>query len=161
MMATSKQRAAAPDDLSAEGGREPPDGTAAPARVNKSEAIRGEARAIIDAGGQPRPSEIVRALESQGIDVAAAMVSTVLKKMGLQRRPRRAKATSPATPRNATPRQAAPREAPSRKDVAPRREPVPAGSFTLEQLIAAKQFVETVGSPRQAMALLDALDRLM
>ena len=156
MMATSKQRAAAPDDSSAEGGREPPDDTAAPARVNKSEAIRGEARAIIDAGGQPRPSEIVRALESQGIDVAAAMVSTVLKKMGLQRRPRRAKAAGPALPR-----QAAPREAPSRKDVAPRREPVPAESFTLEQLIAAKQFVETVGSPRQAMALLDALDRLM
>jgi arginine repressor len=153
MMARSKPRAAAPDDSAdAEGIAKAAEGTAAE-RVNKSEAIRGEARAILDAGGQPRPSAIVRALESQGIAVAPAMVSTVLKKMGLERRPRRTSGSAARQP------------AASRVPAAPRREPAGAGatesSFTLHQLIAAKKFVEMVGSPRQAMALLDALDRLM
>jgi hypothetical protein len=144
MMARSKRRAAAPEDSGAGGGSEPPADAVAEARVNKSEAIRGEARLILDAGGQPRPSAIVRALESQGIEVAPAMVSTVLKKMGIERRPRRKSDGAARQP-------AAARE--------------PAGSaessFTLHQLIAAKKFVEMVGSPRQALALLEALDRLM
>jgi len=34
-------------------------------------------------------------------------------------------------------------------------------SFTIDQLLAAKKFVESIGSPRQAMALLAALDRIL
>jgi hypothetical protein len=33
-------------------------------------------------------------------------------------------------------------------------------AFTLTDLIAAKKFVEMIGSPRRAMSLLDALDKL-
>jgi hypothetical protein len=33
-------------------------------------------------------------------------------------------------------------------------------SFTVHELLAAKKFVEMIGSPRQAMALLDALDKI-
>jgi arginine repressor len=150
MMARSKPRAPAPEDAGAADGKAPAADDTAPARVNKSEAIRGEARAILDAGGQPRPSAIVRALESQGIEVAPAMVSTVLKKMGLERRPRRG-AGGPAR------QPVAVREPVARREATGAAE----SSFTLHQLIAAKKFVEMVGSPRQAMALLDALDRLM
>lgn len=151
MMARSKPRAVAPQDFDNGGDSEPAADAAAPARVNKSEAIRGEARAILDAGGQPRPSAIVRALESRGIEVAPAMVSTVLKKMGLERRPRRKSGGAARQPVAA------------REPAAPRREPADSteSSFTLHQLIAAKKFVEMVGSPRQALALLEALDRLM
>jgi hypothetical protein len=116
-------------------------------RVNKSEEIRSEARQLLDTGRQPRPSEIVRLLGARDIVVAPAMVSTVLKKMGVRGRPRR----SPAVKRSTPP----PREP------AAAGQPSPGESFTLEQLIAAKQFVETVGSPKQAMALLDALDQLL
>ena len=150
MMAKSKARLVESED--AEGAEDGGIATAEASSerpVNKSEAIRVEGRAVLDAGGQPRPSEIVRSLAARGIDVAPAMVSTVLKRMGVQRRARR--------PSAASARQPAPtREAPARRESAASAE-----SFTVDQLITAKKFVETVGSPKRAMALLDALDRLM
>lgn len=147
MMARPRAESVAADDADeSDTEAEGPAEAAPDARVNKSEEVRAEARRLLDAGQQPRPSEIVRLLAARDIAVAPAMASTVLKRMGVQGRPRRSVA------QRAKP---------------PRREPggtppsSPAESFTLEQLIAAKQFVETVGSPKQAMALLDALDRLM
>lgn len=150
MMAKSKARLVESEDAeeAEDGGIATAEASSEP-RVNKSEAIRAEGRAILDAGGQPRPSEIVRSLAARGIDVAPAMVSTVLKKMGVQRRARRTSAS-------------AGRQAAQTREASPRREPaVSAESFTVDQLITAKKFVETVGSPKRAMALLDALDRLM
>jgi len=114
-------------------------------KVNKSQEIRDEARTILESGGQPRPSAIVRSLAARGIEVAPAMVSAVLKRSGVRSRPRRAAA-----------RPAAPARAPAARQQAEVSE-----AFTLEQLIAAKQFVESVGSPQRAMALLGALERLL
>ena len=63
----------------------------------------------------------------------------VLKKEGVERRPRKVK-TSPAP--------------------AAKISSVSGGeSFTVHQLVAAKKVVEMIGSFRQAMALLDALDK--
>lgn len=110
-----------------------------PATLNKSEEIRRLARELQARGEKPRPITIVNTLHARGIAVSSAQVSMVLKKEGVERRPRRAK---------------------------PAAEPVRATgfssseSFTVHQLLAAKKFVEMVGSPRQAMALLDALDKL-
>lgn len=130
-------------EAAAESGAEP--------RVNKSEEIRAEARRLLEDGQQPRPTQIVRLLATRGIEVAPAMASTVLKKMGLQSRPRRAAA--------AAKRAGPPRREPTAADAD--TAPASGESFTLHQLIAAKKFVEMVGSPKQALALLDALDRLM
>ncbi|MBL6714024.1 hypothetical protein EBU58_06405 [bacterium] len=132
------------------------------AKVNKSAEVRAEASRLIDAGKHPRPVEIVRALEERGITVAPAQVSIVLKKMGVQGRTRRKKsasATPPARP-SLPPVPEKPLAAPP--VVANRPQPVASSdAFTLEQLIAAKAFVEEAGSPRQAMALLEALDRIL
>lgn len=142
-----------------------PEPAAAPvesAKVNKSAEVRAEASRLIDAGKHPRPVEIVRALEERGITVAPAQVSIVLKKMGVQGRTRRKKsasATPPARPA-LPPVPEKPLAAPP--VVANRPQPVASSdAFTLEQLIAAKAFVEEAGSPRQAMALLEALDRIL
>jgi hypothetical protein len=129
-------------------------------KINKSAEIRSAARRLIESGSHPRPVEIVRILEERGIAVAPAMVSIVLKKMGVQGRSRRSKSSKslarpparpPLPPVPERPLAAAPKAAASTSGSA----------FTLEQLIAAKAFVDEVGSPRQAMALLEALDRLL
>lgn len=143
---------------------EPPAATAEPSesKVNKSAEVRAEASRIIDAGGHPRPVEIVRALEERGISVAAAQVSIVLKKMGVQGRTRRKNAASekppqrPALPPVPEKPLAAPPVVANRPQAAASGE-----TFTIEQLIAAKTFVEEAGSPRQAIALLEALDRIL
>jgi hypothetical protein len=115
------------------------------AKVNKSEEIRLEARRILDAGGSPRPRDIIEVLKSRGIEVVSPQVSQILGNMGVERRPRKKKrdAAPPRPPRVAT--------APT---------PPADDAFTLTDLIAAKKFVEMIGSPRRAMSLLDALDRL-
>ena len=110
-----------------------------PAGLNKSEEIRKLAREMQGRGEKPRPVTIVKALAARGITVSSAQVSMVLKREGVERRPRKSRAPAAA----------------------------PAGSgfsssesFTVHQLLAAKKFVEMVGSPRQALALLDALDKI-
>ena len=115
------------------------------AKVNKSEEIRLEARRILDAGGSPRPRDIIEVLKSRGIEVVSPQVSQILGTLGVQRRPRKKKsiAVSPRPPRAAA--------APT---------PPSDDAFTLTDLIAAKKFVDMVGSPRRAMSLLDALDKL-
>lgn len=111
------------------------------AKVNKSEEIRLEARRILDAGGSPRPRDIIEILKSRGVEVVSPQVSQILGTLGVERRPRKKK-----------------------RDAAPARPPRPTPhsdeAFTLTDLIAAKKFVEMIGSPRRAMSLLDALDKL-
>lgn len=115
------------------------------AKVNKSEEIRIEARRILDAGGSPRPRDIIEILRSRGIEVVSPQVSQILGNLGVERRPRKKK------------RDAAPPRSPR---VAPAPTPSSDDAFTLTDLIAAKKFVELIGSPRRAMSLLDALDKL-
>lgn len=134
------------------------------AKVNKSAEVRAEASRLIDAGHHPRPVEIVRALEERGISVAPAQVSIVLKKMGVQGRTRRGKKAASAKPpvRPALPPvPEKPLSAPP--VVANRPQPSSSGeaAYTIEQLLAAKTFVKEVGSPQQAMELLETLDRLL
>ena len=110
-----------------------------PSTLNKSEEIRKLAKELQGRGEKPRPVTIVNMLKARGITVSSPQVSMVLKKEGVERRPRKVKTS------------AAPTKASS----------VSGGeSFTVHQLLAAKKFVEMIGSPRQAMALLDALDKI-
>jgi hypothetical protein len=121
-----------------------PSSSAEPSKVNKSEEIRIEARRILDAGGSPRPRDIIEILKSRGIEVVSPQVSQILGTLGVERRPRKKKRdAAPKSPRVAT--------APT---------PPSDDAFTLTDLIAAKKFVEMIGSPRRAMSLLDALDRI-
>jgi len=141
---------------------EAPDEPVEPLKINKSAEIRAEASRVLEAGGHPRPIEILRALEERGISVAAAQVSIVLKKMGVQGRTRRKKVavTKPPERPSLPPVPEKPLSAPP--VIANRPQAAATGeSFTVEQLIAAKTFVAEVGSPRQAMALLEALDRIL
>ena len=115
------------------------------AKVNKSEEIRLEARRILDAGGNPRPRDIIEILKSRGVEVVSPQVSQILGTLGVERRPRKKK------------RDAAPPR-PPRATTAPT--PHSDEAFTLTDLIAAKKFVEMIGSPKRAMSLLDALDKL-
>lgn len=139
---TSESRSAEPVHLAAETS---PDPAAAPLKVNKSEEIRIEARKILDAGGSPRPKEIIEILARRGIEVVSPQVSQILGRLGVERRTRK-------KPRGST--------APARVP----REPTPAvvsdEAFTITDLLAAKKFVEMIGSPKRAMSLLDALDRI-
>lgn len=110
-----------------------------PTTLNKSEEIRQLAKELQGRGEKPRPVTIVNVLKARGIVVSSPQVSMVLKKEGGERRPRKVRLS------------AAPTKASG----------VSGGeSFTIDQLLAAKKFVEVIGCPRQAMALLDALDRI-
>ncbi len=111
-----------------------------PSTLNKSEEIRKLAKELQGRGEKPRPVTIVNLLKARGIAVSSPQVSMVLKKEGGDRRPRKVK-----------------------KSAAPTRASSVSGgeSFTIDQLLAAKKFVESIGSPRQAMALLAALDRIL
>lgn len=111
-----------------------------PTTLNKSEEIRKLAKELQGRGEKPRPVTIVNMLKARGITVSSPQVSMVLKKEGGERRPRKVK----------------PSAAPTKASGISGGE-----SFTIDQLLAAKKFVEVIGSPRQAMALLDALDRIL
>jgi len=111
-----------------------------PSTLNKSEEIRKLAKELQGRGEKPRPVTIVNLLKARGIAVSSPQVSMVLKKEGGDRRPRKVKTSAAPT----------------------RASSVSGGeSFTIDQLLAAKKFVESIGSPRQAMALLAALDRIL
>jgi hypothetical protein len=111
-----------------------------PSALNKSEEIRKLAKEIQGRGEKPRPVTIVNTLKARGITVSSPQVSMVLKKEGVERRPRKVKTSAAPTPKANT---------------------LSGGeSFTVHQLLAAKKFVEMIGSPRQAMAVLDALEKI-
>jgi len=111
-----------------------------PSTLNKSEEIRKLAKEIQGRGEKPRPITIMNTLKARGIVVSSPQVSMVLKKVGVERRPRKVKTSAPPATKVST---------------------VSGGeSFTVHQLLAAKKFVEMIGSPRQAMALLDALEKI-
>ena len=111
-----------------------------PSTLNKSEEIRKLATEIQGRGEKPRPVTIVNTLKARGIVVSSPQVSMVLKKVGVERRPRKVKTSVAPTPKASS---------------------VSGGeSFTVHQLLAAKKFVEMIGSPKRAMSLLDALDKL-
>ena len=108
--------------------------------LNKSEEIRKLAKELQGRGEKPRPVTIVKTLKARGITVSSPQVSMVLKKEGVERRPRKVKTSAAPTAKASS---------------------VSGGeSFTVHQLLAAKKFVEMIGSPRQAMALLDALEKI-
>ena len=112
-----------------------------PSQLNKSEEIRKLAKELLERGEKPRPVTIVNTLKARGVTVSSPQVSMVLKKVGVERRPRKVKTSAAPTTTKAN--------------------NVSGGeSFTVHQLLAAKKFVEMIGSPRQAMALLDALDKI-
>ena len=72
--------------------------------------------------------------------MSSPQVSMVLKKEGVEQRPRKVKIFAAPTAKTRS---------------------VSGGeSFTVHQFVAAKKVVEMIGSPRQAMALLDALDKI-
>ncbi|MEI6257040.1 MAG: hypothetical protein WCQ77_10400 [Planctomycetota bacterium] len=111
-----------------------------PSTLNKSEEIRKLAKEIQGRGEKPRPITIMNTLKARGIVVSSPQVSMVLKKVGVERRSRKVKTSATPTPKANN---------------------VSGGeSFTVHQLLAAKKFVEMIGSPRQAMALLDALEKI-
>lgn len=110
--------------------------------VNKSEEIRRLAREMQARGETPRPVTIVKALGARGITVSSPQVSIVLKREGVERRPRKSRAPAAAA------------AAPAANGFSS------ADAFTVHQLLAAKKFVEMVGSQRQALALLDALGKI-
>ncbi|MBL6832456.1 MAG: hypothetical protein ISQ70_13735 [Pirellulales bacterium] len=143
--------------------REASDEPAEPGKINKSAEIRAEASRLIAAGHKPRPVEIVRTLEERGITVAPAQVSILLKKMGVQGRTRRAKTASAKPPQRPSlpPVPEKPLSAPPVVANRPQFAASGEAAYTFEQLLAAKAFVEEVGTPRQAIELLEALDRLL
>ncbi len=114
-------------------------------RINKSEEIRVEARKLIDAGEKPAPRIIIEKLAARGIEVVSPQISQVLKKMGVAQRPRKKKDSPAAAP---APASSAPKRV-SGND-----------SFTLHELLAAKQFVDMIGGSARAASLLDALDKI-
>ena len=102
--------------------------------VNKSEEIRKLAREIQATGEKPRPVSIVNTLKERGVEVSSPMVSMVLKKIGIE----------------------------TRKSPRPDSSHDNSGdeSFTVDQLLAAKNFSATIGSIKRAISLLEALQKL-
>ena len=137
-----------PDPQSVEPLHIAPESASAPAaptssKINKSEEIRLEARRILDAGGSPRPKDIIESLGRRGIEVVSPQVSQILGALGVERRPRKKKRDTSPPPK------------PARASTT-----TTGDSFTLHDLIAAKKFVEMIGSPKRALSLLDALDKI-
>ena len=115
--------------------------------INKSDEIRKVAAAMKAKGTKPRPSVIVAELGGRGIKVAAAQVSFVLKSMGFRPlRKRRKKggegAAAAGTPKDAT------------------KKAVGTGAVSIEDLLAAKKAVASLGGSDRAVEAIKALRRL-
>jgi len=113
--------------------------------VSKSDEVRRLAAATKADGEKPRPSVIVATLAKQGIHVAAAQVSIVLKKMGF--RPlskRRKKGAAEGGPKAGTKKasQAA------------------AAAVSIDDLLAAKKAVASLGGSERALEAIQAVKRL-
>ena len=114
--------------------------------INKSDEIRKLAAAMKAKGTKPRPSVIVAELGAKGINVAAAQVSIVLKKMGF--RPlRKRKKKGAAGAAAGTPKAAAGKVA-------------VAGAVSIDDLLAAKKAVVALGGPDRAVEAIQVLKRL-
>ena len=114
--------------------------------INKSDEIRKLATAMKAKGTKPRPSVIVAELGAKGIKVAAAQVSIVLKKMGFRPlRKRGRKVAAEVSPKAVTGKVAA-------KGTA--------GDVSIDDLLAAKKAVATLGGSERALEAIKALRRL-
>ncbi len=114
-----------------------------PAETTKSDEVRKLASALKAKGEKPRPSVIVAELKKQGVDVAPAQVSMVLKKMGF--RPLRKRKKTAAAAKG--------------KAVAAKAGPKKASVVSVEDLIAAKKVAGSLGGTDKAIAALQALKR--
>jgi hypothetical protein len=113
--------------------------------ISKSDEVRKLAAATKAKGEKPRPSLIVASLAKQGIHVAAAQVSIVLKKMGF--RPlskRRKKGAAAGGPKAGT--QKASQGA--------------AAAVSVDDLLTAKKAVASLGGSERALEAIQALRRL-
>jgi len=100
--------------------------------VNKSEEIRKIARAMKEKGEKPRPVVIIAALKKQGVVVSSPQVSMVLKRMGFR---------------------------PGRRQVAGGELSGGArkAAISVDDLLAAKKFVNHFGGTARALAAIEAL----
>ena len=114
-----------------------------PAETTKSDAVRKLASAMKAKGEKPRPSVIVTELKKQGVDVAAAQVSMVLKGMGFRPLRKRKGAAKAGPTKSAA-------KAGSKK----------ASVVSVEDLIAAKKVAGSLGGTDKAIAALQALKRV-
>lgn len=110
--------------------------------VNKSEEIRKVAATMKNKGEKPRPVTIIEVLRKQGIEVSSPQVSMVLKKMGF--RPRRRRKGGDAAPAT---KKAGAKAARAGKST----------TVTLEDLVAAKKVVASLGGVEKALATIEAL----
>ena len=109
--------------------------------VNKTHAIRDEARKLIAAGMLPRPREIIRILKEKKIEVSSAQVTMACKGAGLMLRDQRTK----------------------QKDALREDLPISAeaiGQVAIGDLFEAREFVLKMGSLDRAVASLAAFRRL-
>lgn len=109
---------------------------------SKSDEIRRVATFMHGRGEKPRPSLIVKELKQNGIDVAPAQVSLLLKKMGFRPLRKRKGGKRAAVARAATTKPAASSTA-----------------VSLEDLLAAKKASATLGGTSKAIAALQALKK--
>jgi hypothetical protein len=104
--------------------------------VNKTHAIRDEARKLIAAGMLPRPREIIRILREKKIEVSSPQVTMACKGTGLMLRDQRNK----------------------QKDALPKHHPISTQAIrhvSLEELSKARDFVNAIGSLDKAISALD------
>ena len=120
--------------------RKKSDATTDDNRVNKAEEIRQAAKAI---GKRVRPRDIIAALKEKGIEVSSAQVSTTLHNAGFRRRRRRVAVAAAAAPA-----------------AGPGRRAAKSGKLSLESLLAAKSFIDRVGSVDKAEEAISALKKL-
>lgn len=119
--------------------------------VNKSDEVRKLAAATKAKGEKPRPSVIVATLAKQGVHVAAAQVSIILKKMGF--RPLRKRRKKGAAAGGAA---AAASKARTSRVVAKGA----AEAVSIDDLLAAKSVSGAFGGTDKAIAALQALKQL-
>jgi hypothetical protein len=115
--------------------------------VNKSAEIRKVAAAMKAKGTKPRPSVMVAELGGRGIKVAAAQVSFVLKSMGFRPLRKRRKKGGEGAAAAGTPKAAA-------------RKAVGTGAVSIDDLLAAKKAVASLGGAERAVEAIQALKRL-
>jgi len=109
--------------------------------VNKSEEIRKVAATMKNKGEKPRPVTIIEVLRKQGVEVSSPQVSMVLKKMGFRPRRRRKGREADATTKTGAKAGRAGKST----------------TVTLEDLVAAKKVVASLGGVEKALATIEAL----
>ena len=117
--------------------------------VNKSEEIRKLAAAMKAKGTRPRPSVIVAELGAKGVKVAPAQVSFILKTMGFRPLRKRKKKGAAAGAAAGAPKAVAGKVG-ARAAV---------GAVSIDDLLAAKKAVATLGGSERALEAIQALRR--